>query len=230
MFAGFLHFKLRRASQPLHRHHQPPALPDGLALSSIHAAQRGSVGRCCIKRARSRMARGQADTPRLARPLFGPVRRFTLNSRNPKGKAMARPTKYKAEYAKQAAKLCRLGATDAQLAEFFEVAVSTVALWKVQYKGFSDALKLAKKEADSRVEQSLYQRACGYEHDEVDIRVVDHAIVQTEIRKFYPPDTTACIFWLKNRKPAEWRDKVETELSGTVRFGKIERTLVDPAQ
>lgn len=125
-----------------------------------------------------------------------------------------RPSKYKPEYADQAAKLCALGATDAQLADFFEVAVSTVALWKVQHAEFSDALKLAKDKADQLVEQSLFRRATGYECDEVDIRVVGGEIVQTPLRKFYPPDTTACIFWLKNRKASEWRDKVENVVSG----------------
>src|SRR6478752_4057215 len=104
---------------------------------------------------------------------------------------MGRPSKYKPDYAKQAAKLCLLGATDAQLADFFEVAVSTVNLWKVQYPEFSESIKLPKAESDTRVEQSLYMRAMGYEHDEVDIRVVGGGLVQTPIRKFYPPDTTA---------------------------------------
>jgi len=125
---------------------------------------------------------------------------------------MGRPSKYKPDYAKQAAKLCLLGATDAQLADFFEVAVSTVNLWKVQYPEFSESIKLPKAESDTRVEQSLYMRAMGYEHDEVDIRVVGGGLVQTPIRKFYPPDTTAAIFWLKNRKPEEWRDKVDHAL------------------
>lgn len=127
-----------------------------------------------------------------------------------------RPTKYKAEYAKQAAKLCVLGATDAQLADFFEVSVSTINLWKIQHKEFSESVKLNKEKADELVEQSLYHRALGYEHDEVDIRVVSGEIVQTPIRKFYPPDSTAAIFWLKNRKPKDWRDKQEVEHSGSV--------------
>lgn len=129
---------------------------------------------------------------------------------------MARPTKYKEEYAEQAAKLCKLGATDAQLADFFGVAVSTVALWKVQHKAFSDAIKVPKAEADARVEQSLYRRATGYECDETDIRVVNGTIVETPLRKHYPPDPTAMIFWLKNRQPDAWRDKTETEHSGNV--------------
>ena len=127
-----------------------------------------------------------------------------------------RPSKYKPEFAAQAAKLCKLGATDAQLADFFEVAVSTINLWKVQHSEFSESIKVPKAEADERVEQSLYRRALGYEHDETDIRVVDHAIIQTPTRKHYPPDTTAAIFWLKNRKPDAWRDKQEMEHSGSV--------------
>lgn len=137
---------------------------------------------------------------------------------------MARPTKYKPEYADQAAKLCLLGATDAQLADFFEVSVSTINLWKVQHSEFSESIKVPKALADERVEQSLFRRAMGYEHDEVDIKVVDKEIVMTPIRKYYPPDTTAMIFWLKNRNPEQWRDKADLEHTGSltveiVRFG-----------
>lgn len=66
-------------------------------------------------------------------------------------------------------------------------------------EAFCQALKAGKAESDDRVERSLFARATGYEHDEVDIRVVGGAIVQTPIRKYYPPDTTACIFWMRYR-------------------------------
>jgi DNA-binding XRE family transcriptional regulator len=130
---------------------------------------------------------------------------------------MARPTKYKPEYPEQAAKLCKLGATDAQLADFFGVSVSTINLWKVEHDEFSESIKVPKAQADDRVEQSLFRRAMGYEHDEVDIRVVDHAIVQTPTRKYYPPDTTAAIFWLKNRRGQDWRDVKEVKLTGDLK-------------
>lgn len=120
-----------------------------------------------------------------------------------------RPTKYKAEYAKQAEKLCRLGATDAELADFFEVTVSTISLWKVKNPKFSEALKLGKGPADERVEASLYHRATGYSHPEDDIRTVNGQLVITPTTKHYPPDTTACIFWLKNRRPDQWRANPE---------------------
>jgi hypothetical protein len=127
---------------------------------------------------------------------------------------MARPSKYKPEFVAQAEKLCKLGATDLEIADFFEIDVRTLHRWKAEHDEFCHALKVGKAQADERVERSLFSRANGYEHDEVDIRVVGGEIIQTPIRKFYPPDTTACIFWLKNRKPAEWRDKVDQTVSG----------------
>ena len=127
---------------------------------------------------------------------------------------MARPSSFKPEYIEQAKKLCRLGATDADLADFFQVTFQTINNWKVANPEFFESLKLAKGEADQRVEQSLFNRAMGYSCNEDDIRVVNNEIVITPTIKHYPPDTTAMIFWLKNRKPAEWRDKQEIEHSG----------------
>lgn len=123
---------------------------------------------------------------------------------------MARPSKYQPEFVEQAAKLCKLGATDRELADFFEVAESTLNLWKLEYSEFSESLKRGKEEADARVEQSLYRRALGYSHDAVHVSNYQGAVTLTPIVEHHPPDTTACIFWLKNRKPADWRDKVET--------------------
>ncbi len=141
---------------------------------------------------------------------------------------MARPSKFKPEFIQQAEKLCRLGATDLEIADFFEIDVRTLYRWKGDNEAFCQALKVGKDVADERVERSLFARANGYEHEEVDIRVVGGGIVQTPIRKFYPPDTTACIFWLKNRKAGEWREKQEVEHSGELKVSKITRTIVDP--
>lgn len=127
-----------------------------------------------------------------------------------------RPSKYKPEYAEKAAKLCALGATDVEMADFFDVDISTFYRWKAEFIEFCDAIKTAKEAADERVKRSLYERATGYERDEVDIRVIDGKIVQTPVRKFYPPDTTACIFWLKNRDKENWRDKTEHEHTGKI--------------
>jgi hypothetical protein len=124
-----------------------------------------------------------------------------------------RPSKYKPEHAPQAAKLCRLGATDKELAEFFGVSESTLNLWKAEYAEFSESLKQGKQEADGRVEQSLYRRALGYSHDAIKIMTVGNDVQKVPYVEHYPPDTTACIFWLKNRKPTEWRDVKAVELN-----------------
>lgn len=138
---------------------------------------------------------------------------------------MARPTKFKPEFVEQAVKLCKIGATDMEVADFFHIDVRTLYRWKNESPKFCQALKAGKAAADERVERSLFARALGYEHDEVDIRMFEGRIIQTPIRKIYPPDTTAAIFWLKNRKPDQWRDKQEIDHSGSVnvqimRFGQ----------
>lgn len=128
-----------------------------------------------------------------------------------------RPTKYKEEYAKQAEKICLLGATDEFLADYFEVAVSTIQKWKLDHSDFSDSIKRGKAEADLKVAESLYHRACGYSHPEVKTATHEGRITDSqEFIKHYAPDPTAAIFWLKNRQPKEWRDKQEVEHSGQI--------------
>ncbi|ALX22538.1 transposase [Bordetella pertussis] len=122
-------------------------------------------------------------------------------------RTMARPSKYQPAFAEQAAKLCRLGATDKDLADFFHVTERTLNTWKKQIPGFLQALNGGKVMADAEVADRLYQRALGYTHVEDDIRVCDGVIITTPTTRHYPPDTTACIFWLKNRRPDLWRDK-----------------------
>lgn len=125
---------------------------------------------------------------------------------------MGRPSAYRPEFVDQAAKLCKLGATDRELADFFEVAESTLNLWKIEYPEFSESLKRGKEQADARVEQSLYRRALGYSHDAVKIfKNKDEEAVLVPYVEHYPPDTTACIFWLKNRQPDQWRDKFDVD-------------------
>jgi hypothetical protein len=138
-----------------------------------------------------------------------------------------RPTKYKTEYAKQAEKLCKLGATDAELATFFDVSEVTLNAWKGKHPEFLKSLRVAKAEADARVERSLYQRAVGYSHPDVHISSYEGKITLTPITKHYPPDATSMIFWLKNRKSDEWRDKHEH--IGDIKITRIESVIVDPA-
>ncbi len=114
----------------------------------------------------------------------------------------------------QACKLCKLGLTDKEIAKFFEVSEQTLNAWKQQHPEFLESLKGGKTLADAEVASKLFHRATGYEHPDTDIRVVNGVIVETPLIKHYPPDTTAAIFWLKNRRPDLWRDKVEPEDKG----------------
>ncbi len=129
-------------------------------------------------------------------------------------RSRGRPTRYKAEYTEQAFKLCLLGATDAELADFFEVSEKTINTWKDAHPDFLQSLKAGKVEADASIGERLYQRAMGYEHDDVYPSSYQGEVTLTPIKKYYPPDTTACIFWLKNRQRDRWRDKQDHEHTG----------------
>lgn len=129
---------------------------------------------------------------------------------------MARPTKYKAEFAKQAEKICLLGATDEFLANYFEVDVSTIGNWKNVHSEFLEAIKRGKHDADAKVAESLFGRAVGFAHNETKVFNNQGVIVTHDVMKRYAPDPTAAIFWLKNRQPKLWRDKQETEHSGVI--------------
>lgn len=125
---------------------------------------------------------------------------------------------YKPEYAEQARKLCLLGATDKELADFFDVAESTINKWKTDYPEFSESIKSGKDIADGDVADRLYRRAMGYSHKAVKIFNDQGVPLEVEYTEHYPPDTTACIFWLKNRQKGKWRDKQEVEQSGAVTY------------
>ena len=132
------------------------------------------------------------------------------------GNEGGRPTEYKDEYVLQAEKLCMLGATDEEVADFFGVSTRTIYRWKLEHDEFCQALKVGKAAADERIERSLYQKASGYfytEEQAFKIKVEQHKeeVEVVPVEKYAPPDTTAQIFWLKNRKRDDWRDKQEIE-------------------
>ncbi len=106
-------------------------------------------------------------------------------------------------------RLAKKGFTDKEMAEFIDVTEQTFNNWKKSHPLFFESLKDWKAEADHKVERSLYERATGFvcREDKVFNNNGKEMVVPTE--KHYPPDTTACIFWLKNRDKENWRDKVE---------------------
>lgn len=110
--------------------------------------------------------------------------------------------------------LCDLGATDEQLADFFDVCIATIRNWKTDYPEFLAALKVGKEEPDERVKRSLYQRAVGYTFEAVKVFMPAGATepVYAHYREHCPPDTAAAFIWLKNR--CGWRDRFDHELTG----------------
>jgi hypothetical protein len=133
---------------------------------------------------------------------------------------MARPTEYKDAYAEGAKKLAKLGATDAEVADFYGVDVRTIYRWKNTHSEFCQALKAGKDEADNRVERALFHRAVGYEQEAVKIFMpagAEDPVYAPYVEKI-APDTTAAIFWLKNRRPDDWRDKRDVEHSGGITY------------
>jgi hypothetical protein len=129
---------------------------------------------------------------------------------------MGRPSDYKPEFCEEARKLCEGGATDIEVADALEISAATLYRWKAKHPEFCEALKAGKTVADERVERSLYAKATGYSFDAVKIFMPAGAKepVYAPYREHVAPDTTAAIFWLKNRRPDLWRDKHDHEHGG----------------
>ena len=139
-------------------------------------------------------------------------------SDNPPKHPGGRPTKYKPEYARVARTMCGMGATDAELADAFDVTVPTIWRWTSSHQEFCNALKVDKGEYDGRVKRSLAQRALGYSYDAVKIFMPAGATkpIYAPYREHVPPDPGAAKIWLCNRQPEEWRDRKElTGADGT---------------
>jgi len=165
-----------------------------------------------------------------------------IGNQNALGNEGGRPTLYKEEYAELAYNYTLLGATDAILAKFFNVSEQTINNWKNEHIEFFEALKKGKEYADMNIAGRLFERAKGVviktqqafkfkttEYNEQGKKVRDYEDVQiVDLEQEQPPDTTAIIFWLKNRNPEYWRDKVENKvtLSGgitpIIEFGEDE--------
>lgn len=151
-----------------------------------------------------------------------------LKKENAKPK-VGRPTKYKPEYCQQATALCMLGFTNEKLAQFFDVSEETIYDWQRTKKEFSEALLNGRDKASAKVAISLFQRACGYSHQEEKIFQHDGEIIRAETTKHYPPEVKAIALWLKNKFPDLWRDKQEIEGDFTARavVGKISEEDVE---
>lgn len=112
----------------------------------------------------------------------------------------------------QLTKLAARGFTDKELADFFNVSEPTLNKYKKD-KEFLKSLKEGKDIYDNKVVRALYERAMGYEHPEEKIFCDKGEIVRAQTIKKYPPDPTSMIFWLKNRDKANWRDRIDQDIT-----------------
>ena len=144
-----------------------------------------------------------------------PKKNYAGETRGPK-------SSYRPEYAKLAGELAARGATDADLALAFGKTTWTIRSWCATYPEFGEAVAHGKNEIfDPKVERALAERALGYTVDMEEIKVIDGAVVRVPTRKHFPPDTTACIFWLKNRKPEQWRDVWKIDHAGELKLDSL---------
>jgi hypothetical protein len=143
------------------------------------------------------------------------------------------PSKYDPVYAEQVTKLCKLGATDKEIADFFDVEESTINNWKKAHPEFMESIKKGKIIADAEVAHSLHKRAIGYQYDEITYEKIGPGEELTEVgengmetvkKELYKkkvvtkevvPDVAAQNIWLKNRRgkvdktAQRWADKHE---------------------
>ena len=131
-----------------------------------------------------------------------------------------------AQHLEPAREMSLRGATVRELADFFGVSIASIELWAACHADFADALRVGQELADDRVERSLYSRCVGHTVDSEKILVVEGEIVHEPVREYFPPDTGAAFTWLKNRRPAKWRDRREESHDSNVTV-TIKRVKVD---
>ncbi len=134
---------------------------------------------------------------------------------NPRG----RPTAYKDEYAQIAYNYALLGAIDTELAVFFRISKATLNTWKRKYPDFLDSITRGKMTADAEVAASTFKSATGqhYVEEERIVNKSDGYEVVT-VKRQLPPDSNSQRFWLKNRQPKLWKDKIEIKEEAVIRI------------
>jgi hypothetical protein len=130
---------------------------------------------------------------------------------------------YKPEYARYAYEMCLLGATNEAIARALDITQGAYQYWQRKYPEFAEAIKTGKEVADAKVALTLYQKATGYSHKKqkvfCDAKTGNQTIV--EYTESYPPDTPAMMFWLKNRRPDQWKDVRQHEVGKPGDFASL---------
>ena len=122
-----------------------------------------------------------------------------------------RPTDYKSTYDELAHNYSLMGATNDQLAGFLGVTSRTIGNWIARYPEFKKAVYEGRDVADTDVALSLLQKAKGFNHMDVKVLAIAGEAQEVEYNRYFPPDTQAAIFWLRNRRRKQWRERIEHE-------------------
>lgn len=139
----------------------------------------------------------------------------------PRDRFGRRSGKYKPEFVEMARVLCEAGATNAELAAEFGVALSNFHLWRLVHPDFGEVIKSGKRKADERVERSLYEIANGFTvetQEPVKLREADGSERIEYVTKTISvlPDQAAIRYWLNNRDRENWRERSEKHVTGTI--------------
>jgi hypothetical protein len=123
------------------------------------------------------------------------------------------PDRFHPRYTAQAEKLCAMGATDVEIADFFGISTDTLAMWRRQSAEFNLSIKIGASVADDRVERSLFQLSVGYTYVAEKVVVAMGVPTVVKYRHHVPPDRGSIEFWLKNRRGDDWREKQEIAIT-----------------
>jgi AcrR family transcriptional regulator len=126
-----------------------------------------------------------------------------------------RPTKYQPAYARTCTFLAQRGATVAEMADACDVNTRTFYRWLSEYQELNDAVASGKDAFDTRVERALAEQAIGFSVDVEEVFVIKGKLETKIVRKYFPPNVTAGIYWSKNRMPDLWRDVQRHEVNPT---------------
>ena len=117
-----------------------------------------------------------------------------------------RPSVYKPEYAEAARSLCAMGAINETLAARFEVSRSTIDRWIAAIPEFREAVLQGREAADGAVVSALFARATGMQRKMTRVFCHNGQPITVDYMVELPPDVRACMFWLRNRQPRQWRE------------------------
>ena len=136
-----------------------------------------------------------------------------------------RPTLYKPEHADRARELCARGATNPDLAGRFGVARSTIGQWIANHPEFAEAVQQGRDIADATAVESLFTRVTGYNHKAEKVFLYRGEPRTVTYTAHVPPETRACMYWLRNRRPEDWREVSERTAAELAQEAVADATL-----